>query len=270
MERRCGVQLVSAEELDAAVRDRSGYDITATPNQGRFLAELLLDLARRHRKRRPAGPPLLIRYDEFFPAYLRATGLSGDAAPPGFREAHRVGQKVVVEYRKNRVVEGVEEGPDPRQALAVRATWPDTGRLPSSFTFRDTASHPEVRVRHRRTLTYRLLELDSVVAYDRVRGVAGRPVSGLLGILFDLVGMAPIRHSRFAVADDGTQVTLTRVGTRSSLESVATVTPEGRARRGIPDGRPELERLREVVERDVEVEYAAPPPPACPGEAARP
>lgn len=269
-EPRCAVQRVSTEDLEAAMRARRGYDPTATPNQGRFLAEVLLDLAREHRARDPAGAPILIRYEEFFPAFLRLTGLEAEEAPPGFRHANRVNQRIVVEYRRDRVVEAVEEGPDPRQVLAVRATWPDTGSAPASFSFRDTASDPEVRVRNERPVLYRLVEFDSVVAYDRMSGLVGRPVSGVLGVLFDVVGMVDIRAHRFAAAGDGTQVTLTRVERGSSMESVATVTPDGRASRGLPDGRPELERLRELVERDFEIEYAGEPPPACPGRATGP
>lgn len=261
---------MSAEDLRAAIRARKGYDITATPNQGRFLAEVLLDLARRHRGQSAEGRPFILRYEEFFPAFLQVTDLAAEEAPPGFRHADRVGQKIVVEYRRDRVIERVDEGPVPRQALSVRATWPDTGALPSRYSYRDTASEPEVRVRNERIVTYRLVAFDTVVAYQRVRGVAGRPVSGLLGALFDLVGMVEIRESRFAVASDGTQVTLTRVGRRSPFESVATVTPEGRAFRGVPEGRPELEGLRELVERDFEIDYAGRAPPTCPAQTTSP
>lgn len=261
-ERGCERQLVSERVIEEAIRGRRGYDITATPNQGRFLAELLLDLADRYRKRRPSGAPLLIRQQEFFPAFMRVTGLSAEEAPPGFRKAYRYRQRMVVEYRSDRVVEGVRQGPEPRQALSVRAAWPDTGSLPSSYAYEDTVSDPDVRVRQERNVTYRLLEYVAVVVYDRMEEVSGRPTSGALGALFDVLGMAEIRQSRFVPAGQGAQVTYSRVRTVAPVETFATVTADGRARRGLPEDR-RFHRLRSMLERDLAVEYAEEPPPAC-------
>lgn len=259
--------MVPPGPIEDAIRARRGYDVTATPNGGRFLAELLLDLARRRQDRRPDGRPFVVRHDDFFPAYLRVTGLTAEEAPPAFRKAHEFGQRLVVEHREDRVIEAVEEGPDPRQALSVRATWPDTRDAASSFTYEDTVSRPNVRVRNERVVTYRLLEYVGFVMYDEMDGVSGRPTTGLLGALFDVIGMAHIEQSRFAVAGDGTQVTLTRVRKVVPTETVATVDPDGNARRGIPDGRPDLDRLLDLLDRNVEGEYAGPPPAACPSGA---
>lgn len=263
LERRCGVRVVPSGEIEAAIRSRRGYDLTAAPNQGRFVAELLLDLAERHRARRPDGPPLLIRQEEFFPAFLRATGLRAEEAPPAFRAARRVGQTMVVEHRRDRVLERVVKGPEPRRALSVRATWPDRDGLPSSYTYDDTLADPRLRVRHDRDVSFRLLEFAAVVAYDQVEGVSGRPTSGPLGLLFELLGMASLQESRFVVAGDR-QVVFTRVRKLLPRAAVATVSPEGRARIGIPRELPGHRRLRTMVEAGFEVQYAAPPPPLCP------
>lgn len=266
---RCERQVVPGDVLEEAIRARQEYDITATPNQGRFLAELLLDLADRYRERRPDGPPLLIRQGAFFPAYLRVTGLTAAEAPPGFRKAYRHRQRMVVEYRRDRVLGRVRAGPEPRQALSVRAAWPDTGALPASYAYEDTASSPNVRVRQERNVTYRLLEYVAVVVYDRMEGVSGRPTSGALGALFDVLGMVEIRESRFVPAGGGAQLTYSRIRAVAPVETVATVTADGQARRGIPEDRPGLRRLRSVLERDLAVEYRGAPPPACSGEETR-
>lgn len=262
----CDLQLVPAEVVESAIRTTGGYDIAAAPNQGRFLAELLLELARRFRDRAPEGPPFVLRQEEFFPAFLRVTGLSPAEAPPAFRKAHRYGQRMFVEYVRERVLERMLAGPEPRQALAVRAAWPDTGALPASYAYRDTASDPDIRVRHERDVTYRLLEFVGIVAYDRMEGVSGRPTSGALGALFDVVGMAEIEESRFVPAGNDAQVTFTRVRKVVPLEAVATITADGRARRGLPRHDPRFERLREIVTRELDAEYAGAPPPACFGE----
>lgn len=268
-EEGCERQLVSEREIEEVIRDRRGYDITAAPNQGRFLAELLLGLADRYRRRQPSGPPLLVRQEEFFPTFLRVMGLSTEDAPPGFHEAYRYRQRMVVEYRVDSVVERVLEGPEPRQALAVRAAWPDKGDLPSSYTYEDTASDPDVRVHQERNVTYRLLEYTAVVVYDQMKGVSGRPTSGALGALFDVLGTVEIRESRFAPAGQGAQVTYSRVRKLATMETLATITADGRARRGIPEGRPRLQRLRSILERDRAVEHAETPPQACFTEPAR-
>lgn len=261
-ERGCERQLVSERVIEEAIRGRRGYDITATPNQGRFLADLLLDLADRYRKRRPSGAPLLIRQQEFFPAFLRVTGLSAEEAPPGFRKAYRYRQRMVVEYRSDRVVEGVRQGPEPRQALSVRAAWPDTGSCRRATPTRTPCPIPtsgSARSGTSPTACSSTWPSSCTIGW---RGSPAGPRAGPLGALFDVLGMAEIRQSRFVPAGQGAQVTYSRVRKVAPGETFATVTADGRARRGLPEDR-RFHRLRSILERDLAVEYAEEPPPAC-------
>lgn len=141
------MRVVSAGELEGVIRSLDGYDLTAAPNQGRFFADILLTLAE---ERPDGGPPFLVRQEEFFPAFLRATGLSAREPPPGLRWIDGVRQWVLAEHRPGRVIASTGDGPRPRQALAVRVDWADTAGIPSSYTYADTLSSPHVRTRHER------------------------------------------------------------------------------------------------------------------------
>jgi len=271
VERRCGVQVLSSDAIERAMRAqaRQGYDIAASPNQGRFIAAILFALAERQQKRDDESRPFLIRQKELFGAYLHATGLSAEEVPPGYRKGRDVGIAMSVAYRTNQVIEEVEEGPVPQQALSIRATWPDSGDLPSSYVYEDTTSDPEVRIRRERPTTYRLLKYPDFVAYDDMKGISVEPTSGALGALFDAIGMAEVEETRFAVTEDQTQVTFTRVNKLFTVGSFATVTSAGRASKGIPEDRPELKRFEAVLEQDLAVKYTGPPPPLCPAESNR-
>lgn len=262
----CPLPVAPESEIESVIREQLGYDVTAAPNEGRFMAELLLGLARRYRSRRPDGPAFRVRQEEFFPAFLRATGLDSAGVPRSLLMARRFDQSVVVEHRRSRVLEGEgAAGLRPELALAVRVSWPDTGGAPDSYTYEDTASDPSIRLRHERVVRYRLLDFDSVTVYDEMEGVSGRPTSGLLGSLFDVMGMVDFRESRYAVAPDGAQVAMVRAEKLLPLTAVATVTPDGRAGRGIPPDRDDLVPLRRRLQRPLGLEYVPWPADGCGG-----
>lgn len=266
VERRCGIQVLSSEAIEQAMRAQAGqgYDIAASPNQGRFIAAMLFALAERQDEQEGETRPFLIRQEELFPAYLRVTGQSPAEIPPGYRKGRDVGIAMSVAYRPDQVVAAVENGPFPQQALSVRATWPDARDLPSSYVYEDTTSDPEVRIQRERPTTYRLLKYPDFVVYDEMNGISVEPTSGALGVLFEAIGMAEVEETRYAVAEDQTQVTYTRVNKLFSMNSFATVTSDGRAHRGIPEDRPDLKQFEPVLGQELEVTYTGPPPPVCP------
>lgn len=268
LERRCNIQVLSTEAIERAMREQAqkGYDIAAGPNQGRFIAAILFALADRERTQGDENRPFLIRQKELFPAYLRATGKSPEEVPPGYLRGKEVGIAMSVAYQTDQIVGEVKEGPVPEQALSVRATWPESDGLPSSYVYEDTTSDPNVRVRRERPTTYRILKYADLVVYDEMKGISVRPTSGALGALFSAIGMAEVDETRFVVSEDQTQVTLTRVHKLFSVGSLATVTRDGRARKGLPEDRPELERYEAVLKQDLEVTYTGPPLHVCPAE----
>ncbi|HUG54608.1 MAG TPA: hypothetical protein VMR21_13455 [Vicinamibacteria bacterium] len=248
------VPVAYAEVLEA-IRGSTGYDRLATTNGGRLQSAVLLHLARKARARAPDGPPLLVRHDDWFRALLEATGSPPDRAPLYAVLAHRHRQDIVAEYRDGRVVREVVEGPAPRLALDVTISWPDEPGAPSRYSYEDTLSTPHVKVTNKRVITYRLLDFGDMIAFEEMEGLTGRPTTGALGLLFQLIGEGRIVEYRMAVAPGG--VTVSRGRARKGLFEVATtltVQPDGRSERGVPED-PVLRAIAERLERPMEIRF---------------
>jgi hypothetical protein len=251
-------QLVSREEIAAVMQLQSGYDPTATTNVARFQAEVILQLARQARQRRPDGPPLLIRHDLWFQAFLETFGLTHETAPHYSRLAFEHQQDQLVEYRKQRVLRKVEPGPPPEIAVNVKVFWPAADGAPACYSFDDTLSTPHLKVTNGREITYRLLDFGGMIVYDDIRGLSGRPTSGILGLLFKMIGEGQVVSSRIAISDDGWQITRAQVR-KGPFEVSATISvqPDGCTEKGLPPGRQDLAALEEHLKKPLRVKYAA-------------
>jgi hypothetical protein len=231
------------------------YDILATTNRGRFSSELIIRLGREALQQDPEGVPLYIDPDDWFYAYIETAGVSEADAPLPSRLGFENRQRVMIEYRRHRVIDAVREGPIPTLALNVRAWWEDADNPASSFSFTDTMSTPTLKVTSRRDITYRLLEFDDMIVIDEIKGVSGRPVSGLLGAVFSIIGEGGVKHSRIAVSDDGVQVTRARSKKIFSITVTASVEPNGHARKGLPPDRQDLRAIEQRLKGPLEIEY---------------
>ncbi|RMF60041.1 MAG: hypothetical protein D6743_15605 [Calditrichaeota bacterium] len=252
---------VTEEMLVAAMQTQTGYDVTATTNVARFEGNVLLLLARQAQARNPQGSPLLIKHDDWFRAFLRVTHLSPQQAPLFSRLAFEHRQQMLVDYRAGGVVKAVTRGPTPKLAVNVLVSWPQEPGSPQAYSFEDTLSTPHLRVTNHRVITYRLLEYDDMLVYDEVSGLTGRPTTGLLGLLFKLVGDSRAIQSRLSISADGLQVNRTRVkkgGFR--IEATVTIQPDGRAHKGLPQNRPDLRALERRLKRPIAVRYHPFPP----------
>ncbi len=107
-----------------------------------------------------------------------------------------------------------------------------------------------------RVISYRLLDYGDMIVFDQVSGLKGRPTSGPLGVLFNLIGEASLVESRMAIASDGIQISRGR-GRKGFLQATSTVTiyPDGRAERGLPPNRPDLAEVEARLKRPVELDY---------------
>ena len=247
---------VSRAELRQAMARCTGYDPAATTNGARFQGEVLLTLARSAVDRDADGPPLTIDHEDWFQAFLETTGLTPQTAPQYAVLARRHGQDLQLEPRYGRVVRRMVDGPAPEVAANVKIFWPDRDGGPERYAYDDTLSSPRLRVTNHRTITYRLLSRDGVVYMDEIEGLTGRPTSGILGLLFELIGEGRVVWSRMVIADDGLQVA--RASARKGfLGRTATVTvhPDGRTEEGTPSGRPDLEALARRLEGPLRVDY---------------
>lgn len=250
------IERVSRAELIAAMEAEQGYDPTKTTNSARFQGGVLLRLARQAVRDHPEGPLLFIDHEDWYEGFLKTTGLSHAEAPLFARLSRNYAQDVLFDYGPGRVVARVTEGPEPRLALSVTVWWQKAPDAPSSYSFVDELSVPTLRVTKARIIRYRVLEYDDMVVYDEIRGLTGRPTSGLLGALFGLIGDGRVVYSRSAISSDGLQLVHGRAEKGIfSVSSTLTVQPDGSAEKGLPAGREDLEAIEERLRQPLEVEY---------------
>ena len=251
----CSVRQIQRNELAAAMRQHGDYDILATTNRGRFSSELLLQLAREARQRDPNGSPLYINSEDWFFAYIATAGVGMMDAPLPAKLGFENGQRVLIEYRPDRVIRETKKGPEPILAVNIRAWWPEEENSESKFSFTDTTSTPKLKVTSHREITYRLLEYEDMIVIDKIDGVTGRPLTGLLGTLFSVIGEGGLKHSRMTITEDGLQLLRARSKKIFSVSATVTVQPDGKATKGIPEERLDLEAVEERLKSSLDIEY---------------
>ena len=246
-------QVVSHAEILAAMRESRGYDLTATANGARLQAEVVLRLVRRARETQPEGPPLFISHRDWYVAFLDRVQLTHEKAPLYARLAYENRQDSEIEYRAGRVVDRVESGRQPLLAVNVVTSW-QAGR--SRYSYEDTLATPRLKVALERLLRYRLLDFGDFVLFDEVEGLNGRPTSGLLGSLFDVIGEVDVVESRMASAADASLV-MRGVGRKAllSIAATATVSPEGKGTKGVPPDRPDLAAIERRLAEPLQIVY---------------
>lgn len=231
---------VGVDAIHAAMAQSQGYNLLATTNGPRFQAEVLLRLAADAEARDPQRRPLFIGHREWFEAYLKRTGLAADKAPLFVRLAAQHAQDTILDYRREKVLAGSPDVNPPRRAVNVCIWWPKGGRAPDSYSYEDTLSTPQLKVTNERVITYRLLDLGDMVVFNEITGLRGRPTTGILGVLFQLIGEGSVVESRIAVAPDGQQITRARARKLFEVATTVTVQPNGHTDKDVPPDRPDL------------------------------
>ena len=94
-----------------------------------------------------------------------------------------------------------------------------------------------------------------MVAYDKIEGLTGRPLSGLLGALFSVIGEGGVKYSRFILSEDGLQIVRARAKKIFSKTATLTIQPNGHAEKDLPPDRPDLEEIEERLKQDLDIEY---------------
>jgi len=168
--------------------------------------------------------------------------------------SHEYGQHTLLEFRRNRVIDATETSARPDRALAVRTWWPEGRDIEDSYEFEDTLSNPKLLVVNEQEIRYWLLDFGDQYMFDKIEGIRGRPTSGVLGVLFNLLGTGKILWSRMAISDDGWQVV--RASAKKLISKTATVAiqPDGTGG-DVPDDRADLQAIAETLERELEVAY---------------
>ena len=253
---------VPQAEIVDAMRQSGSYDVSATTNGPRFQAEVLLRLAAQARGRDPGRLPLFIDHHAWFHAYLERARLTAERAPLFVRLSHEHRQDMHVDYRAERVFRAAAGAPTPRAALNVCIWWPKTAGAPESYTYEDALATPRLKVTNERVISYRLLEFDDQIAFTDVRGLRGRPTTGALGLLFQVIGEGSVVENRMAVAADGLQAARARAR-KFMIEVASTVTvyPNGRTEKDVPPGRTDMAEIERRLKRSIDVDH---PPLRCP------
>lgn len=259
---RYGARVVERDEILEAMKQATGYSLTATTNGPRFQSDVILRLARDAAARDPRRQPLFIGHREWFDAYLLRTGLTRERAPLFVRMADEYGQDSIVDYRMERVISGTPAVNPPLRAMNVCIFWPAREGGPSSYSYEDTLSSPQLKVTSERVMTYRLLEYGDMRAFEEITGLRGRPTTGVLGMLFQVIGEGYLVESRIAVAGDGLQVTRARAKKLFEVATTVTVAPDGRTEKDVPAGRPDLTALDARLRQPLHLQH---PPMECGG-----
>ncbi len=233
-----------------------GYDPAATTNGARFQAEVLRHLARRALAQGPPHDPLLIGHAEWFWAVLERTTLTPAEAPAFIRLGHEYAQDIYLEYGNDRVVRRVLEGESPAFALNVSIGWGERHGAPKSYSYEDTLSTPKLKVTNKRLIRYRLLEFGDMVVFDEITGLHGRPTSGVLGLLFRLIGEGHVVENRMVISQDGLQIARARAEKAFfHVQTTVTVFPDGRTEKDLPPGRADLALLENRLKKALRLEY---------------
>ena len=249
---------VTREELYAAMlqEKRKGYSLEATSNGGRFEANIILQLVRWAQARDPEKRPLLISHAHYYWAFLELMGLEPHEAPASVQMSYDRGLDQHIEYRRERIIKIIDEGLSPKLVVSVKSWWPEAPGTPANYTYLDTLARPHILVINERVTSYRLLDMQGMIVFDEVTGVKGRPTTGVLGLIFKLIGPGRVVGSRLAFSRDGLQVVYGIAKKGFITKSVtATVYPDGRVEEGIPPERPDLKTLEAALKKPLKITY---------------
>ena len=244
---------------EALLAPGGAYSILATTNSMRFQSAVFQRLIERALADRPDGGILFIPYDVHWWEYLKAAGLGEDdslKAPIGRRLAYEYHQDVELLYGPPAtVVKQVKDGPLPLIAANVRFAWPDRPDDVRKFSFEDTLSVPKLKATNHQLMTFRFLVFADMIVLDDIEGISGRPLNGVLGTIFKVIGEGNAVYARFSVADDGRQVLRTKAKKVISKTVTATINPDGTALSGVPEDRSDLLAMETRLEQPLELEY---------------
>ncbi len=247
-----------AIELRRVVDSQTPFDLLATTNWMRFQSTLFLHLVRRASALNPAGGVVSIRAEDLFWEFVSLAGLGRDEAeraPAHMRWALHLDQETRLEYRPDSIVRRVKKGLEPALAVNVGITWPDREDGQDKYSFIDTLSVPKLKVTNRQRVTFRLLDFGDMVVYDKISGTSGRPLSGVLGALFKVIGEGDVKYSRAGMADDGVQVVRAKAKKLFSKTATVSISPDGVAKKDVPEDRPDLVAIAARLKEDLELEY---------------
>ena len=188
------------------------------------------------------------------PAGGRSGGGRGGKAPIGRRLAYEYQQSIEVLYgpaRRREEGQGWVGTVDRGEREAGLAGSPGQVR---KFSFEDTLSVPKLKVTNHQLMTFRFLVFSDMVVLDDIQGISGRPLSGMLGTIFKVIGEGnagtPDTASR--PMDGRCCEPATKV---ISKTVTATINPDGTGGNGVPEDRADMVAMEDRLEQPLELEY---------------
>jgi hypothetical protein len=251
---------VSREEIREAMRAHGPYSLTSTNTATLFGSHTILSIVRRRQRDAPRLTQFLISQNDWFAAHLETAGVPYSEMSASARAAFEHQQDILVDYGPQ-VVKQSSSGSTPILALDVTLFWPASGGAPSEFHYKDTVSIPKLDVFNQRVVRFKMLEYHDMLVFDRISGMAVRPL-GFLSAIFAVLGKPDLKETRLALSRDYWQVVRGRVKVFPGISKTgtATIEPDGRGHEGVPAERPDLKTIAQRMRRPIELRYG---PPSC-------
>jgi hypothetical protein len=261
----CPRDTVTAGELGDAMRTAlrapgGAYDILASTNAMRFQSAVFEALLEDRLAANPHGGSFFIPHDLLWWEFLTVAGLGradSSKAPIGRLRAFDYHQSIELVYGPvDSIVRAAAPGqPLPLIAANVRYAWPDRPDGARKFTFTDTLSDPRLRATNHQVITMRFLVFEDMMSFEEIRGISGRPLTGVLATIFKVIGDGSAVYARFGISADGQQVLRTKAVKVVSKTVTATIAPGGRATRGVPEGRADLAEMEARLRQPMNLDY---------------
>ena len=255
-----GAQIVPREIIVTALRQQQaqGYRIDAVANSVRLQSGVMFAIAEAMDTVTPRPLPYRIDHRDYYFAFLEVTRLTPETAPSFVKAPYAAREDYLVDARLEQIIdlEKTKKVDRPQRALNVKAGWPPAEGAPTSYSYEDHSTDPAIETKREQVTSWRILDYGQAIVYDDIQGVGGRAISGLLGWIFSLIGHAQALQTRFAIAEDGTQVSRTTAHKFLKLTQTITIRPDGSVLTGLPDNRPDLASLeRMLINLPLRVKY---------------
>lgn len=250
------IKEIKSDEILKAMLTQQGYKITATTNVARFQGSVLLQIAKNSLAEDSTSKLLYINGLNWYEAYQKLTGYNDIKMPMYSHLSVKCRQNQLLDLRENKIFSKNKKLPTPNLAMNVIVGWKKEDYNADFYTFNDTLSNPVLKVINSRQITYRILEFDDMIYYGEMQGVAGQPTSGLLGLIFDVIGEGKMMWSRFAITSDGIQIN--RAKAKKGLfeiESTLTIYPNGVTEKNIPKDATELKFYERLLKKPLKYEF---------------
>ncbi|MBN2280262.1 MAG: hypothetical protein JXQ65_06765 [Candidatus Marinimicrobia bacterium] len=247
------VKIISYDEILAAMKTQTGYNVIATTNVARFQGSVLINIAKSSLQEDPNQKLLYVDSQVWYQAYKEYTGFSDQEMPEYSIYAVKYRQDQLLDLRHDKVIKNITGNQHPQLAMNAVVGWKEG---PEFYSFNDTLSNPTLKVRNSRRITYRILDFGPMFMYDEMQGLAGQPTSGILGWIFQFIGEGHVIWSKLAITPTNEEVVRARAKKGIfEIESTLTIFHDGTTEKNLPKGRKDLEYYEKLVTEPLSIEY---------------